>query len=140
MRVIASAGTEKGRKLIQDQGAHHVLDHTISGHLDQVSKLTAGHGVDIILEMLANVNLGLDLKALAKGGRTLIVGSRGKVEVDPRDAMTREAGILGVYLFNMTGREKAMAYSAIDAGLENRSLHPVVGKEFPLAEAPHLSS
>ncbi len=83
MRVIASAGTEKGRKLIHDEGAQYVLDHTISGHLDQVSKLTAGQGADIILEMLANVNLGLDLKALAKGGRVLIVGSRGKVRLTP---------------------------------------------------------
>ncbi len=136
MRVIASAGTEKGRKLTLDQGAHHVLDHTVSGHLDQVLELTAGQGADVILEMLANVNLGLDLRALAKGGRAVIVGSRGKVEVDPRDAMTREAAVLGVYLFNMADREKAVAYSAIGAGLENRSLHPVAGKKFPLAEAP----
>ncbi len=136
MRVIASAGTEKGRKLILDEGAHYVLDHQAPGHLDQVLELTAGQGADIILEMLANVNLGLDLRALAKGGRALIVGSRGKVDVDPRDTMTREAAILGVYLFNMADHEKVIAYSAIDAGLENRSLHPVVGKEFPLAEAP----
>ncbi len=136
MQVIASAGTEKGRKLILDQGAPHVLDHTVSGHLDQVLELTAGQGADIILKMLANVNLGFDLRALAKGGRALIVGSRGKVDIDPRDTMTREATILGVYLFNMANREKAIAYSALGAGLENRSLHPVVGKEFPLTEAP----
>lgn len=136
LRVIASAGAEKGRKLVLAEGAHHVLDHTASGHLDQVLELTAGQGADIILEMLANVNLGLDLKVLAKGGRTLIVGSRGKVEVDPRDAMTRESSVLGVYLFNTTDREKAAAHSAIGAGLRNRTLRPVVGKEFPLAEAP----
>lgn len=135
MRVIGSAGTEKGRKLILDEGAHYSLDHTVPGHLDQIVELTAGQGADIILEMLANVNLGLDLRILAKGGRALIVGSRGKVEVDPRDIMTRDSAILGVYLFNMTEREKAVAYSAIDAGLENRTLHPRVGKEFPLAEA-----
>jgi NADPH2:quinone reductase len=136
MRVIGSGGTEKGRKLVLAEGAHHVIDHTIPGHLDEILTLTEGSGADIILEMLANVNLGLDLKALALNGRVLIIGSRGRVEVDPRDAMRREAAVLGVYLYNMTQREKGSTLSALGAGLENRSLRPIVGKEMPLADAP----
>ena len=87
IRVIGSGGTEKGRKLLLEEGADFVVDHKDPGHLDQVLKLTDGHGVDVILENLANVNLGGDLKALAPHGRVLVVGSRGKVEIDPRDTM-----------------------------------------------------
>ena len=45
------------------------MDHTASGYLEQVMSLTEGRGVDVILEMLANVNLGNDLNVLARGGR-----------------------------------------------------------------------
>lgn len=134
MLVIGSGGSEKGRKLLLNEGAAFVIDHQSPGHLDQVLALTNGQGADVILEMLANVNLGLDLKALAKGGRVLIIGSRGKVEVDPRDLMSREAAVLGVY--TMTKEGKKSAQCAILAGLENRSLRPIVGKEMPLKEAP----
>jgi NADPH2:quinone reductase len=134
MLVIGSGGSEKGRKLLLNEGADFVIDHQSPGHLDQVLTLTNGQGADVILEMLANVNLGSDLKALAKGGRVLIIGSRGKVEIDPRDLMSREAAILGVYI--MTKDEKKSAHCAIGAGLANRSLRPIVGREIPLREAP----
>jgi NADPH2:quinone reductase len=40
--------------------------------------------------MLANVNLASDLKALAMRGRVVAIGSRGSVEIDPRETMTRD--------------------------------------------------
>lgn len=39
--------------------------------------VTEGGGVDVILEMLANVNLGADLRMLAMGGRVAVIGNRG---------------------------------------------------------------
>jgi len=65
MKVIGTGGTERGRKLAIEQGAHHVLDHRAPNYLDEIQPLTHGHGVDVILEMLANVNLDRDLKVLA---------------------------------------------------------------------------
>jgi len=53
--------------------------------------------------MLANVNLDRDLTALAKRGRVVVIGSRGQVEIDPRQAMARAASILGMSLYNATG-------------------------------------
>jgi NADPH2:quinone reductase len=91
--------------------------------------------VDVILEMLANVNLGEDLGTLAKGGRVVIVGSRGRVEIDPRDAMTREGVIIGMTLFSASERELSSMHAAFVAGLENGTLRPVVSRELPLADA-----
>ncbi len=136
MKVIGTGGSERGRKLAIEQGAHHVLDHRAPNYLDQLQPLTQGHGVDVILEMLANVNLDTDLKTLAKGGRVVVIGSRGRVEIDPRDAMTRDASILGMLLFNITPQQAFTIHSALYAGLEDGTLGPVVGKEIPLAEAP----
>jgi NADPH2:quinone reductase len=136
MQVIATAGTEKGRQLAADRGAHHVFDHHSPDHFRQILEAARSRGVDVILELLANVNLGRDLTILARGGRIVVVGSRGTVEVDPRDMMSREASILGMVLFNATDRELSSIHAAIGAGLENGTLRPSVGKELPLAEAP----
>ncbi len=136
MKVIGTGGTERGRTLVSQQGAHHVLDHHASDFLDQIQTLSAGHGVDVILEILANVNLDKDLRVLAMRGRVVVIGSRGRIEIDPRDAMTRDGAILGMLLFNITMQEAAVIHSALGAGLENGTLRPVVGKELPLTDAP----
>jgi NADPH2:quinone reductase len=136
MQVIGTGGTERGRKLAVEQGAHHMLDHRAPNYLDQIQLLTQGRGVDVVLEMLANVNLAADLKVVAMHGRVVVIGSRGKIEIDPRDTMTRDASILGMLLFNTTQEEVSRIHAALIAGLENGTLRPVIGKEMPLAEAP----
>lgn len=136
MRVIGTAGTEEGRRLVREQGAEAALDHGAPDYLERLMALTDGRGVDVILEMLANVNLGKDLTVLAKFGRVVVIGSRGTVEINPRDAMARDAAILGMLLFNGTPEELAGIHAALVAGLANRSLRPVVGRSFPMAEAP----
>jgi len=135
MRVIGTASTTKGRELVLKEGAHQILDHSNPNYLDQLLALTNGRGVDVVLEMLANVNLAKDLKILAMGGRVVVIGSRGKIEIDPREAMLRDATILGMLLFNVSDRQAAGIHAALFAGLENDSLRPVVGKEMPLSEA-----
>ncbi len=134
LTVFGTGGTERGRQLIREQGAHHVLDHKSAGYLEELMRLTAGRGVDVVLEMLANVNLGKDLTVLARGGCVVVIGSRGEVTVNPRLLMRAEGAILGV----MAGSpaEYAEAHAAIGAGLRAGTLRPVVGRELPLAEAP----
>jgi NADPH2:quinone reductase len=135
MKVIGTAGTDRGRQLVAEQGAHHTLDHRSTGYLDELMLLTKGRGVDVILEMLANVNLGNDLKLLALGGRVVVIGSRGTVEINPRDAMSRDAAILGMVLFNTPEHMAASIHAALFAGLENGTLRPVVGRQLPLSDA-----
>jgi NADPH2:quinone reductase len=112
-----------------------VLDHRSQDYLDHVLGLTGGRGVDVVLEMLANVNLGRDLKVLAYAGRVVVIGSRGTVEIDPRDAMGRDASILGVVLFNTSRTDLAEIHAALGARLENGTINPIIGREVPLADA-----
>src|SRR5205807_7103371 len=119
MTIIGTAGSEKGRALVVAQGAHHVVDHRMVDYEKQIMSITEGSGVNLITEMLANVNLAKDLGMLAAGGRIVVIGNRGTIEINPRDAMAREASILGLILWAATDAEFVEIHAAIVAGLEN---------------------
>lgn len=135
LRVVGTAGTERGRKLIKQQGAQHVLDHRSTDYLEKLMALTDGRGPDVILEMLANVNLARDLGVIAIRGRIVVIGNRGTIEINPRAAMQREATILGMLMPNATEQEVTGAHAAITAGLANGSLNPIIRQELPLKDA-----
>jgi NADPH:quinone reductase len=133
--VFATGGTDAGRLRLLEQGADRVFDHHELGYLDRIREATSGRGVDVILEMLANINLGHDLTLLAPHGRVAVIGSRGPVEINPRETMLREADIRGVMLDHGETEHVAAIHREIAAGLENGSLHPIVGRQFPLGQA-----
>ena len=135
MKVIGTAGTERGRQLVSEQGAHHVLDHTAPGYLDEIAKVTGGQGVNVVLEMLANANLQKDLGIIAMGGRIAVIGNRGTTEINARSAMNKNAAILGVALFNTTPAQLAGLHGALVEGLANGTLRPVIAMELPLGQA-----
>jgi NADPH2:quinone reductase len=136
LQVWGTAGTERGRQLVLEQGAHRVFDHGAAGYLEEISRATGSRGVEVILEMAAHQNLAKDLTLLSAHGRVVVIGSRGRVEIDPRDTMTRDADIRGMVLFNTPPPELARIHAALYAGLANGTLRPVIARQFPLAEAP----
>jgi len=135
MTVVGTAGTERGRKLVQEHGAHHVLDHSTSDYLTKLMEVTGTRGADVILEMLANVNLQKDIDVVARFGRIVVIGNRGTIEINPRGTMGKDAAIFGLALWNAAPEEMASIHAAIGAGLANGTLRPVVGQELPLKEA-----
>jgi NADPH2:quinone reductase len=135
LTVIGTAGSERGMQLVKAEGAHHALNHSSEGYLEELMKLTDGRGVDLILEMLANKNLGKDLTVLAKRGRLVVIGSRGPIEINPRDIMGRDADIRGTTLMNTTEHQYKQMHAALVAGLENGTLRPIIGQKIPLADA-----
>lgn len=135
LKVIGTAGSEQGFQLVKEQGAQNVLNHKDPNYLEELKTITGGKGVDIILEMAAHVNLGRDLPLLAPQGRVVVIGSRGPVEINPRDLMGKDASVIGMTLFNVSPEEKAEIHQDLIKGLKNKSLRPVIGKEFPLDQA-----
>lgn len=136
MTIIGTAGSAAGLDLVRQQGAHHAVNHRGPDYLAEIRDLTGGAGVGVILEMLANVNLGHDLTLLARRGRVVVIGSRGTVEVNPRDIMARESTVLGMVLWQLPEAEAPEIYAALQAGLAGGTLRPVVATELPLASAP----
>jgi NADPH2:quinone reductase len=135
LTVIGTAGTERGRKLVLAEGAHHVLDHTAPGYLDECVRLTGGQGPAIIMEMLANVNLQKDLGIIGMRGRIVVIGNRGMVEINARFAMNKNADILGMALTHATPFELAGIHASLVEGLRNGTLRPVIAQELPLSQA-----
>jgi NADPH2:quinone reductase len=135
LSVIASGGTDAGLALARAHGADVIVNHRAPGYMDDVLRATGGRGVDVIVEMAAHINLDHDLTVLAKHGRVVVVGSRGPVEINPRNAMGRDAVVIGMTLFNATERDLVEIHAALAAGLSNGTLSPAIGREFPLAEA-----
>jgi NADPH2:quinone reductase len=133
--VIGTAGTAEGLDLVKDEGAQLSLNHHHPTYLEEIMQFTAGRGVDVIVEMLANVNLAKDLGLLAKGGRVVVVGNRGTVDINPRDLMSREGAVIGMMLWNASGSEMQTIQAALVAGFANNTLRPVVSRTFPLDQA-----
>jgi NADPH2:quinone reductase len=136
LRVLGTAGTEAGLQSALAGGAHQVFNHKAPDAWEQIMAATQGRGLDVIIEVLANVNLAKDLKILARFGRVVVIGSRGTVEIDPRDTMGRETSILGMTLGGATDQDLHGIHAAIHEGLENGTLRPQIAVEMPLAEAP----
>lgn len=133
--VIGTAGSEAGRLLVAQQGAHHVLDHTEPGYLDEIADITDGRGVQLIIEMAAEQNLESDFAALAKYGRIVVVGSRAPLSFTPRLTMVTEADIRGTALWNMSDADVRQATRAVAGHLAHGAAAPVIARSFPLEQA-----
>lgn len=135
LKVWGTAGTSEGMQLVLSNGAHLAFNHREKDYLDQIKNATSGQGVNVIIEMLSNVNLSNDLQLLDFGGRVIIVGSRGPIEINPRDTMMKETSIIGVALYNATNKETSECAAALFAGMETGWLKPVIGPEYTLDKA-----
>lgn len=133
--VIGTAGTQEGLDLVRRNGAAHAVSHRDPGYLDQVKAFTHGRGPDVILEMLANVNLQNDLELVARFGSIVVIGSRGSLDFLPRGTMTKDASIVGMMLRNCPMHEFAQVHAALGAGLASGVYRPIISLELPLADA-----
>lgn len=134
--IIATAGSERGLEMLEEMGVKYVVNHSESDAASDILGATCGRGVDVIIEMLANVNLQTDLTLLAQGGRIVVVGNRGTVEINPRELMGREASIMGMVLMSTPEAEAQEIHAAIASGLQSQTLRPLVGTTLPLSDAP----
>ena len=135
LTVIGSAGTSKGLELVRTEGADHAVNHTEQGYMNEVRRFTGGKGPELILEMLANINLAADMDVVAKFGRIIVIGNRGEITINPRVAMAKDLDIRGLVLWNATAAQVKSMMLDILAGVAEGSLRPVVGREMPLSEA-----
>jgi len=136
LKVIGTASSIEGKRLVADQGVDHVFDHSQDGYLGEIKAATGGKGVDVVIEMLANINLQKDFDVLAMFGRICIVGNRGSLDFNPRVIMGKDATVTGMALYNSSYAERDEIHAAIFDGLRSGELRPIIRKSMPLADAP----
>lgn len=133
--VYGTASTEEGLQALKQHGVKGFYNHKDSKYIEQV-KVDVPGGFNLILEMLANVNLDTDLELLAPKGRVVIIGSRGKIEIDPRATMGKETEIRGLALFNCSPDEMKKTQAALFAALGSGVFKPRISQEIDLLRAP----
>lgn len=136
LEVHGTAGTDEGLAKIQKAGASKIYNHRRSDYLQSIKEDIGTQGYNIILEMLANVNLVNDLALLGICGRVVIIGSRGEITIDPRATMAKETEILGMSLFNSSEEQMNEAQVGLYQQMTAGRLVPEIAMELPLSEAP----
>lgn len=135
LKIIGTAGSSHGLELVKNQGADHIFNHKDSNYMEKIKELFPD-GLDIVLEMLANVNLNNDLQILKwKKGRVVVIGNRGTIEINPRLLMAKETSVTGVTLFTSDQEDLQLMYSHINALIKTGLIKPVIGNTYPLEES-----
>jgi NADPH2:quinone reductase len=133
LTVTGTAAHDEGAKLIRACGARLVLNHKDPNHKQELLDATGGKGFDVIIEIMANVNLPVDAEVCAPKGRIVMVGARGTTEIDPWAFISREVDLMGVALFMNTDEEWSDIACELAKGMDGTHwLSPVIEKEIPL--------
>ena len=135
LKVFGTASSDEGKTLVANQGADAVFDHSKEDYLDEIKDATGGKGVDVIIEMLANVNLQKDFDVLKMFGRICVVGNRGSLDFNPRVIMGKDTTVTGMALYNAPQAAFDEIHDAIYKGLSAGCLNPIVSRTFPLEKA-----
>jgi NADPH2:quinone reductase len=134
--IIGTAGTEKGLGVVKENGADVVFNHHDKNYTEQILEYTKGKGVDLILEMTANLTLLRSMTIVARCGRICIIGNRAPIDgFNPRLLMQKRASLKGVMLFQLSPEERKEIVQALNEKLKDKSIIPTVNKSYPLSQA-----
>jgi NADPH2:quinone reductase len=138
-RVAATAGSEEKLALARELGAELVFDYRAEPEFgDRVRKETGG--VDVVIDPVGGAVFTESLRTLAPLGTVVGIGYAGGLwePVDPGLLVGRNLGVQGFYLGRLMAHRSDLVREAIDELLElwrSAAIRPVVGAEYPLAEA-----
>lgn len=139
--VIATAGSDDKCAACLALGADHAVNYRTQDFVAEVERLTAGRGVDVVLDMVAGDYVGREIRCLANDGRLAIIAVQGgtRSEIDTGAVLRRRLAITGSTL-----RPRSVAYKgAIAHALRDRvwplieagRVKPVIHQVFPAAQA-----
>ncbi|MDX3535903.1 type I polyketide synthase [Streptomyces sp. MB09-01] len=134
--VIATAGTPVKRDLLRLLGVEHVLDSRRLHFAEQVKDLTAGQGVDVVLNSLAGEALVRSVGVLKPHGRFLELGRRDFLMDSrlPLAPFVHNLAFFGVDLTTMVGGTSAVldtALAALAAAVHDGTYHPLPFRTYP---------
>jgi NADPH:quinone reductase-like Zn-dependent oxidoreductase len=132
-RVIATAGGDAKLEKARQLGADDAIDHYREDVAKQVKQLTAGRGVDIVIDHVGVATWERSVRSLARGGRLVTCGATSSFDatLDLRHLFARQLSLVGTYMG--TKADLGHASQLFFRGL----LRPVIDHTWPLSEAGH---
>jgi NADPH2:quinone reductase len=141
-RVIATAGSQAKAEWARGAGAHHTLDTSALSSqelLDEVARLTEGHGADVVLDTVGGQTFADSLKAAAYAGRVVALANVAVAPstVDTRDFYPKNVRILGFQITALIehGYDPRPDLAELLAALASGRFTVPVDSAFPLADA-----
>lgn len=136
--VLASASSDERLDRLKPFGMDHGINYSRDDLVEQVMKLTAGKGVDLVVDPVGGATLPGSLAALGYRGRVSLVGNAGRepMKVDVGSLMGGNRSLTGVFLGAeiMTDRVHDMIQDLIEKAARGE-LEVVIDRTFPLSEA-----
>jgi NADPH:quinone reductase len=136
-KVISTAGSAAKAARARELGFEDVIDLTREGLTDGVRRITAGHGVDIVIESIGGTVTSGALSSLGLGGVLITLGYSGarKTTIDLTDLIWKRARMAGFSLFAQSSTAIVSAWRDIIPLIVSGSVKPIVERVFPLREA-----
>jgi NADPH2:quinone reductase len=136
-RVISTAGGVAKAARARQLGFDDVIDLATEGLADGVRRITAGRGVDIVIDSIGGHVTGEALSSLGLGGVLITLGySAGrKTTIDVTDLIWKGARMAGFSLFAQSPTTIAKAWRDIIPLIVGGSVKPIVERVYPLGEA-----
>lgn len=136
-RVISTAGSDERCRRLRELGADEAIDYTRSDFEKEVLRLTAGRGVDVVLEMIGGEVYDRSLRLLAAGGRLVSIGGAfGEIPATPPPLSEgRKATRFSITQYLSQHPD---AFERLDFFMQaavERKFRVVIDKTFPLSEA-----
>jgi len=138
--IVTCGGAVKCARALE-LGAAHAIDYRAQDFVAEVERITAGKGVDIVLDMVAGDYVPRNLKCLAEDGRHVTIAIQGgaRAEINMGVVMMRRYTLTGSTLRPRSALFKALLAQEIALNVwplvETGGLRPVMDIAFPLAEA-----
>jgi NADPH2:quinone reductase len=138
--VVATAGQDWKLERARELGVEHVVNYQAQEDVAaEVRGVTAGNGVDVVLEGVGRATFPASVRSLAFGGRLVIYGapSGPRVELDTREAINRNLTLHGISITTSPSfRHTVQAFAGEVVPLfESGALRPVIDRVFFLEEA-----
>ena len=140
-KVIATAGSADKCKACLQIGADAAINYKEQDFVEEVKRLTDGHGADVVLDMVAGDYVAREVKCLADDGRLVIIAVQGgvKSEFNAGEVLRRRLTITGSTLRPRPEAFKAAIAKALLQHvwplLESGKVKPIVHKVFDAADA-----
>lgn len=130
-RVIATAGNDSKLDQARDLGADYTIDHYKQKISEEVKKITAKAGVDVVFEHVGKATWDESVKSLRPGGRLVTCGATTgpEAQFDLRVLFAKQLSFMGSYMGTMGDLHEVLKH------VFSGRLKPVVDKTYPLREA-----